>query len=337
MPAPAFIQGKSRWRPRPLHAVLLLIALITPLLLTSLAGGRAALGHVQAFPLGLLALMVATAAVCWNLNALRLRLMLGAHPGAPNQAGALGIELAAKFALCATPGGSGGPVTMLALLAKRGVPPARGTAMFLIDQGCDSLFFLTMLGVAVAATLTGIVDWPHQGLIQAALLALGALLVSVALAIVYLPRLLRLRPAARPNAVKRRWLIRRLLRCRHALRVTLHLPGRTLAAILLLTALHWVLRYSLLYMAVLGVGGQAEWLWTFLVQMLAMAASQLSFLPGGAGAAELGVGTLLLPLMAPEQVAAAVLVWRLVSYHLYLAVGAPVFVVLGSRCLQRRG
>ncbi|MCP1315674.1 YbhN family protein, partial [Halomonas sp. 707D7] len=113
--------------------------------------------------------------------------------------------------------------------------------------------------------------------------------------------------------------------------VTLRLPRPTLGAILALTALHWLLRYSLLYLAVLGVGGQVDWLWTFLVQMLALAASQLSFLPGGAGAAELGVGGLLLPMMAPPQVAAAVLVWRLVSYHLYLAVGAPVFVLLGAR------
>jgi len=47
---------------------------------------------------------------------------------------------------------------------------------------------------------------------------------------------------------------------------------------------------------------------------------------GGAGAAEVSVGALLLPLMAREQAAAAVIVWRLVSYHLYLVAGAPVFV-----------
>ncbi|WP_447555727.1 lysylphosphatidylglycerol synthase transmembrane domain-containing protein [Vreelandella sp. EE22] len=336
MPSPSLTRCNARHRLRPLHGILLLAALAAPLLLLALSGGREALLHVRAFPISLLGLMLCVAALCWNINALRLRLMLGGRAGTLGQANALGIELAAKFALCATPGGSGGPVTLLALLAQRGVPPAKGTAMFLIDQGCDSLFFVTMLGVAVGVTLTSDTQWPHQGLIQAALVGLGLLLVSTALAICYLPALLRLRPIWPLSAAKRRWLVRRLLRCRYALQVTLRLPRPVLAGILLLTALHWLLRYSLLYLAVLGVGAQADWLWTFLIQMLAMAASQLSFLPGGAGAAELGVGGMLLPLMAPEQVGAAVLIWRLVTYHLYLAVGAPLFILLGSRWLKAR-
>ncbi|MGM0535615.1 MAG: lysylphosphatidylglycerol synthase domain-containing protein [Pseudomonadota bacterium] len=116
----------------------------------------------------------------------------------------------------------------------------------------------------------------------------------------------------------------------------MRLPLATLLAMLGLTAVHWLLRYSLLYLAALGAGGYADWLlWTFLTQMLAMAASQFSFLPGGAGAAELGVGGLLLPLMEREQAAAAVLVWRLVSYQLYLAAGAPLFLLSAYRLVRR--
>jgi uncharacterized protein (TIRG00374 family) len=118
--------------------------------------------------------------------------------------------------------------------------------------------------------------------------------------------------------------------------MTLALPKATLAAMLALTTLHWLLRYSLLYLAVIGIGGHADWLWTFLTQMLAMAASQFSFLPGGAGAAEVGVGSLVLPLMGREQAAAAVLVWRLISYHLYLAAGAPLLLLYSARMLRQR-
>ena len=153
----------------------------------------------------------------------------------------------------------------------------------------------------------------------------------------YLPSLLR-SPGVNtpwPSRYQRRWLVRRLLRCRYALKVTLKLPRSILIAMLALTTAHWLMRYSLLYLAVLGVGGHADWMWTFLTQMLAMAASQFSFLPGGAGAAEVGVGSLLLPLMEREQAAAAVLVWRLVSYHLYLAAGAPFFVLYSYRILRR--
>ncbi|MDR9438678.1 MAG: lysylphosphatidylglycerol synthase transmembrane domain-containing protein [Halomonas sp.] len=316
------------------------MALIAPLVVTAWLGGTEALGAVKRFPLDVIALMLLMAFLCWNLNAARLRLMLDGRAGQLGQRGALGIELASKFALCATPGGSGGPATLLVLLAQRGLPASRGTAIFLLDQGCDLLFFLCMLSGLVTYSLLGETQWPHQALIQIALAALALVAVGFTLAMGCLPRLLRYTPspgACWLSGYRRRWLVRRLLKCRHALQATLRLPVATLLAMLMLTTAHWLLRYSLLYLAVLGAGGNADWLWTFLTQMMAMAASQFSFLPGGAGAAELGVGGLLLPLMEREQAAAAVLVWRLVSYHLYLAAGAPVFLWLAAGWLARPG
>lgn len=199
-----------------------------------------------------------------------------------------------------------------------------------------------MLALLVAATLVGAVDWPHRLLIGAALLGLGLLLVGLGAILAWLPRLLRRRPwLAWPGLTRRRRIARQLLSGRRTLIATLRLPPRILAAIFALCCLHWLLRYSLLYLAVLGIAGQDEtlgdWAWTFVVQMLAMAASQFSVLPGGAGAAELSVGALLLPLLARDQAAAAVVVWRLVSYHLYLLAGAPVFLALLGRALRRRG
>lgn len=311
-----------------------MLALLAPLLVTAWLGGADGLAAVKHFPPGLLALMLLVAFLCWNLNAARLRLMLDGRAGRLGQRGALGIELASKFALCATPGGSGGPATLLVLLARRGLPASRGAAVFLLDQGCDLLFFLCMLSGVVAYSLLAETSWPHQSLIQVALVALALVAIGASLALGCLPRLLRSPATPRPrwlSGYRRRWLARRLLRCRQALRATLALPTTTLLAVLVLTTAHWLLRYSLLYLAVIGAGGSIDWLWTFLTQMLAMAASQFSFLPGGAGAAELGVGGLLLPMLGAEQAAAAVLVWRLVSYHLYLAAGAPMFLLLACR------
>jgi len=323
---------------RPLHGLMIVMALIAPLVVTAWLGGTEALAAVKRFPLEVLGLMLLMAFSCWNLNAARLRLMLDGRAGHLGQRGALGIELASKFALCATPGGSGGPATLLVLLSQRGLPASKGAAVFLLDQGCDLLFFLCMLAGLVAFSLLGETQWPHQALIQVALAALALVAAGVTLVMGYLPRLLRYpaSPGSRwPGGYRRRWLARRLLKCRYGLQITLQLPITTLLAMLMLTTAHWLLRYSLLYLAVLGAGGNAEWLWTFLTQMLAMAASQFSFLPGGAGAAELGVGGLLLPLMEREQAAAAVLVWRLVSYHLYLAAGAPLFLLSAYRLVRR--
>lgn len=325
------------WRWRPLQVAMIVLALGFPLLLTAWIGGSDAWQRVRQFPLGILLLMLFLACLCWNLNAARLRLMLGGRAGPLGQRGALGIELASKFALCATPGGSGGPATLLVLLAQRGLPPSKGSAVFLIDQGCDMLFFLSMLGGLVILSLVSDVNWPHQALVQSALAGLVACAALVSLLVYQLPRLLRARRFRLTwlSRDRRLRLARGCLGFRQALKVTLSLPHTTLAAMLLLTTAHWLMRYSLLYLAVLGVGGEVDWVWTFLTQMLAMAASQLSFLPGGAGAAEVGVGSLLLPLMAAEQAAAAVLIWRLISYHLYLAAGAPFFLSYGFRLFRR--
>ena len=336
MPLSTATKPQRQLRLRPLYVVLLLAALTVPLALASLAGGSLAFAHIKHFPVSLLLLMVTMAVLCWNLNAARLRLMLSGRAGKLGQGGALGIELTSKFALCATPGGSGGAATLLLLLHQRGVSPAKGTAIFLIDQGCDLIFFIAMLSGVVMISLVSNTQWPHQTIIQLSLIGLALLALSMSLAMAFLPRLLRSHKGwlIGLSAFRRRWLARRLLRCRQALKVTLALPRLTLAAMLMLTTAHWLLRYSLLYLAVLGVGGHADWLWTFLTQMLAMAASQFSFLPGGAGVAEIGVGSLLLPLMEREQAAAAVLIWRLISYHLYLAAGAPLFLLLSARLLR---
>lgn len=335
--SPNTVSQRQLLKWRPVHGLMIALALIAPLVLTAWLGGAEALQRVKHFPLGLLLLMLVMTFLCWNLNAARLRLMLGGRAGRLGQRGALGIELASKFALCATPGGGGGAATLLLLLAQRGFPPAKGAAVFLVDQGCDLLFFMTMLSGLVLFSLVSDTQWPHQSLVQWALAGLAFMATLVSVVMRYLPNLLRSSRVntAWPSRYRRRWLVRRLLRCRHALKVTLKLPRWTLFAMLLLTTTHWLMRYSLLYLAVLGVGGHADWIWTFLTQMLAMAASQFSFLPGGAGAAEVGVGSLLLPLMGREQAAAAVLVWRLVSYHLYLAAGAPLFLLYSYRLLRR--
>jgi len=70
--------------------------------------------------------------------------------------------------------------------------------------------------------------------------------------------------------------------------------------------------------------------------MLALSAGQLSLLPGGAGSAELASAALLTPLVGKSSSAAAILIWRFVTYYFYLIVGAPVFLHLAGRPLFAR-
>lgn len=353
---------------------LLILALLMAALIPLLIDGMAPFAALLDYPLAQLALMLSLVLGCWNLNALRLRLLLAGHlgpgdkpfgrsdnsrlaeppptqdepamafqgtlPSAKRPLGqrrALAMVMATECATCATPGGSGGPLTLMMLLRRHGLRPATSSGVFLVDQVCDMLFFLLALAAMGGYTLLHPDAWPRPELMRLASAALVAILVILTALLLYLPHVLRLSraPLARLGLARsrRHRLARQLLKFRQGLATTLRQPPLTLAAIFALCSAHWITRYSLLYLTLDGLGVDVAWVWTFMVQMLSMAAGQLSLLPGGAGGVELTIGAFLLPTLGGETTAAAILIWRFVTYHWYLLAGAPVLAWL----LGRRG
>ena len=114
-----------RW----LFAVALLVGAAVPFVL----GGQQVLARLVTVPVGWLALLVAMIAVCWNLNAWRLRLMLNGRAPGLGHGAAVATVMATEFTLNATPGGSGAPFTLAALLRRHGVAPAQATAVLAVD------------------------------------------------------------------------------------------------------------------------------------------------------------------------------------------------------------
>lgn len=322
---------------------LLPIALVIAALIPLLLGGSGVLHELADFPIGQLALMLGLIVVCWNLNALRLRLLLLGRAERLSQSRAVGVVMATEFAICATPGGSGGPLTLLGLLTRYGIRPAQGSAIFMIDQLTDLLFFLAALvGVALYAVVETI-DLRLGWLVGLPILLLGCGLLLLWMMLRHTSYLLRLSGVwlARLrigrlslNQHRRFAIVRRLLTFRRALIETLCLPWHILMLVFALCCGHWLLRYSVLYLAIDGLGESVDWAWTFVIQMLAMAAGQLSFLPGGVGGVELASSAMLVPLIG-KHAAAAVLIWRFVTYYFYLLVGAPVFLALAGRAVIR--
>ena len=91
--------------------------------------------------------------------------------------------MAAEFAYCATPGGSGGPLTIMALLARNGVRPARGSAVFAMDQLSDLLFFLCALsGILIYALFQHLSQRMEWLLTVSALSMFGGLVSCVVVA-----------------------------------------------------------------------------------------------------------------------------------------------------------
>lgn len=317
-------------------AAAIAVAVLIPLWL----GGAEMLGRLQRFPPLLWPAMFAMIGLCWCINALRLRLLLGALADRLTLRRCLGTVMATEFAICASPGGSGGPLTLLALLGRFGVRPARASAVFAMDQLSDLAFFLCALAGIFFYALFHHLNHGLQWLLTlSALLMLGAAALGLAL-VRWHRQVIRLngqvlRRLGVGVAKRRRWA-RKLLRFLEAFADTCKLPRPVLTKVFLLTCLHWGVRYSVLYLALRGLGADVEWAWTFLIQMLSLSAGQFSLLPGGAGAAELTSAALLAPMVGKASAAAAILIWRVVTYYFYLIAGGPVFATMVGGPLLRR-
>lgn len=318
----------------------LLLALLVALVIPVGLGGSETITRLRQFPLPLLLLMFVMIVLCWLINSLRIRLLLGMHRGRLGRLKCLGVVISTEFAMCATPGGSGGPLTLMVLLARHGIRPAHGSAVFAMDQLSDLLFFLcALVGIALYAlfhSLNPRLEW----LLGLSAVSMTGGVVSCLLMVRFHRRLIRLiglaLKALKVRATTRRRWARRLLHFLAAFSDTLKLPWHTLVAVFALTSLHWLLRYSVLYLALRGLGGDVQWAWSFLIQMLSLTAGQFSLLPGGAGAAELTSAALLAPMVGKSTAAAAILIWRAVTYYFYLLAGGPVFVLMVGKPLLKR-
>lgn len=318
----------------------LALALLGAMLVPALLGGSELLPRLQRFAPSLMLTLLGMILLCWVINAIRLRLLLGQQGARLGRLRSLGVVMATEFAICTTPGGSGGPLTLMALLARDRIGPARSGAVFAMDQLNDLVFFF-----CATLAIAGYALFHSLGRSQESMLLGSALLLCTALAgVIGLLRYRRtvmrvngrlLRRLGMSRQRKRRWA-RKLLRFIDALAQTWRLPKRTLTLVFTLTCAHWGLRYSVLYLVLRGLGVDLAWIPSFLVQMLSLSAGQFSLLPGGAGAAELTSASLLTPLVGSSTAAAAILIWRAVTYYFYLLAGGPVFVCLLARPLLAR-
>ncbi|RON23265.1 hypothetical protein BK660_08400 [Pseudomonas brassicacearum] len=322
------------------RGILLFVALLAAVLIPLLLGGNQTWSRLQSFPVSWLLIMFGMILLCWGVNTLRLRLLLGDQRDKVSPLKSLGVVMAAEFAYCATPGGSGGPLAIMALLARNGVRPARGSAVFAMDQLSDLLFFLCALSGILIYALFQHLSQRMEWLLTVSVISMFGGLICCVMVARYHRLLIRLsgRLLARlkvKSTTRLRWA-RKLLHFLAAFTDTLKLPVQTLITVFALTCVHWVLRYSVLYLALRGLGADLQWAWCFLIQMLSLSAGQFSLLPGGAGAAELTSAALLAPMVGKSTAAAAILIWRAVTYYFYLIAGGPVFLLMLGRPLLRK-
>lgn len=318
----------------------LIIAIVAAVMVPMLLGGTEIFERLRSFPMSWMAALIAIILGCWVLNTLRLRLLLGDQRGQVTRIQSLGVVMSAEFAWCATPAGSGGPLTIMALLNRYGVRPAQASAVFAMDQLSDLLFFLcALVGVLFYALAHSVSQSQQMMLVVSTALVAGSLIGCIALGLWHRQVMLLtgrlMRRVRLKSSTRWRWT-RKWLGFIAAFTNALKLPRSTLIMVFSLTCVHWGLRYSILYLALQGLGVDLQWAWSFLIQILALSAGQFSLLPGGAGTAELTSAALLAPMVGKSTAAAAILIWRGVTYYFYLVVGGPIFLLMLGRPLLNK-
>lgn len=319
--------------------VLLAAALALAIALPFTLGGTAVLEVLGSTPWWLPLAGLLTAVLCWNCNAARVGLLSRGIGARLPHGRALLVVMGSEFAICASPGGFGGPVAHAWLMARRGYDSAAAAAIYVLDKLMDLAFFAVALPAMLlwllwsAAPDAAVQPW--LVLVPGASLLLGGALLHA---------LHRLRAGAGLLHALSRWRRSRHLalrgarwlgRLRDGGRALLALPAPVLGGALLCCVLHWVARYSLLWIILQALGAALDWRWLFVVQAAGFGLGQVTALPGGTGGVELGVGALLAPSLPVAVIGAALVIWRALTFHLYLALGAVAFAVASRHKVVR--
>lgn len=275
----------------------------------------------------------------WGFNAARLRLLLaGVAQSAPRRR-ALATVIATEFAGAASPAGVGGPLTYIYLLHRQGLPTAHAASLYAIDQITDLVFFCTALPLALAVFAFDR-QLEHPGWLLALLFALFGGGSGLLWALLHRYRSMlrlfgRLLGRLRIHASRRRKMARWIIQFRRGVQLLLRMPRRRLILLYGFCLGHWLMRYSVLPVILLGLGHAVPWSYLFVIQGMLLFAGQLSFLPGGTGSVEVGFAALLAPWLAPEPLALALVLWRFATFYWYLLVGAPVFALSAGSAARR--
>ncbi|MBK8477719.1 MAG: flippase-like domain-containing protein [Opitutaceae bacterium] len=289
-----------------------------------------------------LPVLVVMVCIAWACNGGRVWLFCRALGYPLAYRTALQASLSQEFGVAATPAGIGGAVIRLALLKRAGVPVAQGGSMLASDAAIDVLYFTLLTPFAVwvmfhDAVFARVLEQMDSRVLLPGLAAAGAGVATllVLLRSAWFHRLIeRLAGATHLGRSKRlparhRFLRRAAARTLRRMREALALLwGRRKSALVLnflLASVQWTCRYSLLPLILLAVHSPVNPVPLFLAQGLLFMLSMLVVVPGGGGAVEV-VAALILPAFVPlPLVGVVVLLWRMLTFNLYVLGGGTAF------------
>jgi uncharacterized protein (TIRG00374 family) len=314
---------------------LIIAALGASLAVSILLGGKEALSATLHFSgqgyIALFSLILAS----WLARAVKLHLLLSQLGSRPAFVQTLCISLATDFAFVTTPAGVGGYVASVYYLRGAGTSVSGAATITAVDQGLDLVFFALAVPVAgLALVWSGqshaLTSFAFGATALAVLLSFGALLARRKLATWLFGT----------NALCARWP--RWREKQRALRefcAKVSTQGSLLLAagptflfsIVALTALQWLARYGILWLALRLLGHSVPFALAFLLQVLVLHAALWTGVPAGGGGAEIGLSATLAMWVPPASLATALLLWRTATLYTCLIAGTVAIALLPRR------
>ncbi len=314
-----------------LIALAVLATLVVPIFL----GGGGAIEQVMNFPAHSFAALVLLLATSWIARAWKLQVLLHRIGTRQSFVRTFLMSLAIDFAFISTPAGVGGYAASIFYVRRSGASSSAATTVTAVDQLLDLAFFALILPLAGLSLL-----WSELPTALAVLAFSTSALMIAAGTVAFFMRHALVRWLLGENLlVRRRPALRRyqdslqefLLSLTADVRLLMSGGIRGALGVCALTALQWVTRYGILWAVLLLLGHRVSYALTLLLQSLILHAALWTGVPSGAGGAEVGLSAALAAWVPATSMATALLLWRLVTLDVCLAVGILAVVWLAHR------
>ncbi len=245
------------------------------------------------------------------------------------------ITLVTDFAFLVSPLGAAGYGVNMALLQRAGASWAIATTVVGADQALDLTFFAIAVPIALVFSVGPLAYLAPRvslstivGVLAVVAILIGALWACRG----YIARAFDAAGYRVPwlKARRARWdRFRQSVRQQWVLLLTG--PRDRFAALLLLTTLQWLLRYSALWFVLLELGYRLPLGFVLAVQAVVLHAALWTGVPAGGGGGDLALAAAFAAWVPRESMATALVLWRFATLYCPLILGAAGFVALAWR------
>jgi len=300
-----------------------------------LLGAHEVLAGLRSVSLQVFAVLAASAFLSAAAKAGKLHLMQTALGLRLRFTRTLTITVVTDFAFLVSPLGAAGYGVNMGLLQRSGASWALATTVVGADQALDLTFFAVAVPVSLLLALGPLSQvTPNFPLPAIVGTLLGIAVLTSTLWICRRPIAAALDAAGRRilwlRARRARWIrFRQSVRRQWVLLLTG--PRWRLAALLLLTTLQWLLRYSALWYILHELGYRLPLGFVLAVQAVVLHAALWTGVPAGGGGGDLALAAAFAPWVPRATMATALVLWRFATLYCPLLLGAAGFIALAWR------